>query len=50
MFSKASMDVYNLELYEREELERRLGRFFDLLTIHFVYGYERALRKAALVT
>jgi hypothetical protein len=48
MFSKASMDMYNLELYEREELERRLGRFFDVLTIHFVHGYERALRKSAL--
>jgi hypothetical protein len=48
MFSKASMDMYNLELYEKEELERRLGRFFDLLTVHFVLGYERALRKAIL--
>ncbi len=33
-----------LELYAEEELERRLGRFFDLLTIHLVKGYERALR------
>jgi hypothetical protein len=33
-----------LELYAEEELERRLGRFFDLLTIHLVRGYERALR------
>lgn len=49
MFSKQSMDMYNLELYEKEELERRLGRFFDFLTIHFVHGYERALRKAAVV-
>lgn len=48
MFSKASMDMYNLELYEKEELERRLGRFFDVLTIHFVHGYERALRKSSL--
>lgn len=48
MFSKTSMDMYNLELYEKEELERRLGRFFDVLTIHFVHGYERALRKSAL--
>ena len=34
----------SLELYEEEELDRRLGRFFDLLTIHMVKGYERALR------
>ncbi len=31
-----------LELYAEEELERRVGRFFDLLTIHMVEGYERA--------
>src|SRR5262249_50922625 len=35
-----------LELYAEEELERRLGRFFDLLTIHMVRGYEGALRKS----
>jgi len=35
-----------LELYAEEELERRLGRFFDLLTIHMVRGYEHALRRA----
>ena len=34
-----------LELYEEEELDRRLGRFFDLLTIHLVKGYEEALRR-----
>jgi hypothetical protein len=34
-----------LELYAEEELERRLGRFFDLLTIHLVRGYEHALRR-----
>src|SRR5262249_43705755 len=33
-----------LELYAEEELERRLGRFFDLLTIHLVRGYEETLR------
>lgn len=37
------------ELYAEEQLERRLGRFFDLLTIHLVRGYERALRRAAAV-
>ena len=34
-----------MELYEEEELERRLGRFFDLLIVHFVRGYEKALRR-----
>ncbi len=39
-----------VELYAEEELERRLGRFFDLLTIHLVEGYERALRRSAAAT
>lgn len=34
-----------LALYEQEELDRRLGRFFDLLTVHMVKGYEQALRR-----
>ena len=34
-----------LALYEEEELDRRLGRFFDQLTIHMVKGYEEALRR-----
>ena len=38
-----------MELYAEEELERRLGRFFDLLTIHFVKGYEKALRRRIAV-
>jgi len=38
-----------LELYAEEQLERRLARFFDLLTIHLVYGYERALRRHAAI-
>jgi len=33
-----------LELYEQEELDRRLGRFFDVLTVHLVKGYEHELR------
>jgi hypothetical protein len=33
-----------LELYQQEELDRRLGRFFDLLTVHLVKGYEHELR------
>ncbi|SPE38159.1 conserved hypothetical protein [Candidatus Sulfopaludibacter sp. SbA6] len=41
-----SKDV--MELYAEEELERRLGRFFDVLTVHLVKGYERALRRAAM--
>ncbi|HLY15694.1 MAG TPA: hypothetical protein VKR61_00660 [Bryobacteraceae bacterium] len=36
-----------LEVYGEEELERRVGRFFDLLTIHMVRGYETAWRHAA---
>jgi hypothetical protein len=36
----------SLALYEQEELDRRLGRFFDLLTIHMVKGYEGALRRS----
>ncbi|MBZ5726542.1 MAG: hypothetical protein LAP87_16270 [Acidobacteriia bacterium] len=40
----------SLELYAEEQLERRLGRCFDLLLIHLVRGYERALRKAALAS
>ncbi len=40
----------SVELYAEEELERRLGRFFDLLITHLVRGYERALRRAACLT
>jgi len=36
-----------VELYAEEELERRVGRFFDALTIHMVRGYETAWRHAA---
>lgn len=45
VYSKTS-----LELYQEEELDRRLGRFFDVLTVHMVKGYENALRAAAHVT
>jgi hypothetical protein len=34
----------SLELYEQEELDRRLGRFFNVLTVHMVKGYEHELR------
>jgi hypothetical protein len=33
-------------LYAEEELERRVGRFFDLLAIHMARGYEIAWRHA----
>jgi hypothetical protein len=34
-----------IELYAEEELERRLGRFFDRLNIHLVRGFEEAVRQ-----
>lgn len=37
----------SLDLYAEEELERRVGRFFDELAIHMVRGYETAWRRAA---
>jgi hypothetical protein len=36
-----------LGLYAEEELEHRIGRFFDALTIHLVRGYEVAWQKGA---
>ena len=39
-----------LELYAEEELVRRVGRFFDLLVLRMVRGYEDAWRKAAYAT
>jgi hypothetical protein len=35
----------SVELYAEEELEYRMGRFFDNLVYHVVRGYEEALRK-----
>jgi hypothetical protein len=40
----------SVELYAEEEMDRRLGFFFDLLLTHVVRGYERALRRAASLT
>jgi hypothetical protein len=40
----------SVELYAEEELDRRLGFFFDLLITHVVRGYERSLRRAASMT
>jgi len=37
----------SVDLYAEEELERRVGRFFDELTIHMVRGYETASRRTA---
>jgi hypothetical protein len=37
----------SIELYAEEELDRRLGRFFDRLAIHLVRGFEQAVRKPA---
>jgi len=37
----------SMDLYAEEELERRVGRFFDALTIHMARGYETAWRQAA---
>lgn len=36
-----------VELYAEEELEHRVGHFFDNLVYHVVRGYEGELRKAA---
>lgn len=36
----------SIELYAEEELEHRVGRFFDELVIHLVRGYEGAWRRA----
>jgi hypothetical protein len=38
----------SVELYAEEELDRRLGRFFDLLAVHLVRGYEEAVGKPAV--
>ncbi len=34
-------------MYAEEQFERRIGRFFDLLTMHLVRGFEKAWRHAA---
>jgi len=35
----------SVELYAEEELDRRVGRFFDLLNIELVRGFEEAIPK-----
>ena len=37
----------SMELYAEEELDRRVGRFFDLSIVHLVRGYESAHRHVA---
>jgi len=44
------IDQGGLALYNEEQLERRVGQFFDLLVIHLVRGYEAAWRHAAHAT
>jgi hypothetical protein len=36
-----------MELYAEEELDRRVGRFFDLLIVNLARGYESAMRSVA---
>ena len=36
-----------VHIYAEEELEHRVGRFFDCVVYHLVKGYEEALRQAA---
>lgn len=36
-----------MQVFEEEELERRLSRLFDHLTVHLAHGYEHALRMHA---
>lgn len=35
----------SVELYAEEELDRRLGRFFDVLALHVARGFEEAIGK-----
>ncbi len=37
----------SVELYAQEELEHRVGLFFDAVVYHLVRGYEQELREAA---
>jgi len=41
------IECESLALYAEEQLERHVGRFFDLLVIHLARGYEMAWRRAA---
>jgi hypothetical protein len=48
--SEQGLTKNSIELYAEEEFERRIGRFFDVLIIHMVRGYENAWRRAAHAT
>jgi hypothetical protein len=39
------IDQDALALYAEEQLERKVGRFFDVLVVHLVKGYETAWRQ-----
>ena len=39
----------SMQLYAEEELERRVGRFFDAMVYNIVRGYEHAMRFASRV-
>jgi hypothetical protein len=39
-----------MEIYVEEDIEHRVGKFFDCLVYHLVHGYEAALREAAHMT
>ena len=39
----------SLELYAEEELEHRIGQFFDALVYRLVRGYEDAMKRAKLL-
>lgn len=39
----------SVQLYAEEELEHRVGRFFDVVVCSLVRGYENAMRRAAHV-
>jgi hypothetical protein len=38
-----------IQVYAQEELEQRIGQFFDALVYHVVRGYEHASRRTARV-
>ena len=48
VLNQAAARTY-MQLYEEEELEHRVDRFFDLLVCHLVKGYENALRRSRRV-
>lgn len=47
--SEQGLAKTSMDLFAEEELENRLGHFFDLILVHLVRGYETALRRTAHV-